>query len=345
MAETRNSPDAVPKTAHEKALQAVHSGRVLKRDGFCEVPTSLFSDKIDPTMPRLPAIDFFLFEDADFTPMVPPGQTISFAQLASQPTVWVNESEFENVRKYAEAMIRRQIADPALSQEDKLRALKNSALLVVEDLFEKPTQENIQRSMKVVGSFVYVLMKDPKSYLHLNQLSDHDPYTLRHSVGTAVNSIILAKKLGITDEKELIDVGMAGLLHDIGKVKVRREIINKDGPLDELEWEEMRNHAQAGYEIIKNDPNLSERTKRAVWEHHEEQNGTGYPQGLKHSETDLFSRIVCICDVFNALTTDRTYSKARTPFDAFQLMRDKISHKIDNGLFQELVKIYGGQIL
>jgi putative nucleotidyltransferase with HDIG domain len=187
-------------------------------------------------------------------------------------------------------------------------------------------------------------MKDPKSYLHLSKLSDHDPYTLRHSVGTAVNSIILAKKLGVLDEKELVDVGMAGLLHDIGKVKVSKDIINKNGPLDELEWEEMRNHAEAGWEIVKDDPSLSERTKRAVREHHEDRNGTGYPQGLKQSETDLFSRIVCICDVFNALTTDRTYSKARTPFDAFQLMKEKIAHKIDDALFQELVKIYGGHI-
>lgn len=331
-------------STHEIALQCVHAGRVSRRNGYCEIPTSLFLDKIDPTMPRLPQVAFYQLAGSSFQVLKSLDQSFSFSLLSAHSSVWVEDVAFENIRKYADDLIRRNIQNPNLSEDDRLRPLKNSALLVVEDLFEKPTPENIQRSMKVVGSFVYVLMKEPKSYLHLNRLSDHDPYTLRHSVGTSVNCIILAKKLGITDEKELVNVGMAGLLHDIGKVNVRREIINKNGPLDELEWEEMRNHAQAGYEIIKNDPNLNERTKRAVWEHHEDRNGTGYPQGLKQEDTDLFSRIVCICDVFNALTTDRTYSKARTPFDAFQLMRDKIAHKIDDGLFQELVKIYGGQI-
>jgi len=329
---------------HEVALQCVHAGKVSRRNGYCEIPTSLFIDKIDPTMPRLPQVAFYLLNGSVFQVLKSPDQSFSFSLLSSHSSVWVEDVAFENVRKYADDLIRRQVQNTSLSDDDRLRALKNSALLVVEDLFESPTQANIQRSMKVVGSFVYVLMKEPKSYLHLTRLSDHDPYTLRHSVGTSVNSIILARKLGITDEKELIAVGMAGLLHDIGKVNVRREIINKTGPLDELEWEEMRNHAQAGYEIIKDDPNLSERTKRAVWEHHEDRNGTGYPQGLHQEQTDLFSRIVCICDVFNALTTDRTYSKARTPFDAFQLMRDKIAHKIDDALFQELVKIYGGAL-
>jgi len=187
-------------------------------------------------------------------------------------------------------------------------------------------------------------MKDPKAYLLLSKLSDHDPYTLRHSVGTSVHSIILAKKLGIADEATLNEVGIAGLLHDIGKTQVKREIINKEGPLNELEWEEMRTHPMAGYNIIKDHPGLSDRVKRAVLEHHEDRDGTGYPNKVPLEQTNLFSRIVCISDIFNALTTDRSYSKAKTPFEAFQLMKDKLFKKYDEGLFQELVKIYGGQI-
>jgi putative nucleotidyltransferase with HDIG domain len=329
---------------HETALQYVHAGRIARLGGYCEIPTALFLDKIEAGMPRLPLVDFYVLHGSEFKLLKEPEESFSFKLLTAQASVWVAQRELEDVRRYAEALMRKKSLDPNLRPEVRLDDLKKSALLTVEDLFESPTPENIQRSVRVVGSFVYVLMKDPKSYIHLAKLSDHDPYTLRHSVGTAVNSIILAKKHGITNEKELVEVGMAGLLHDIGKVKVSRDIINKTGPLDELEWEEMRGHAQAGYDIVKNDPTLSERVKRAVWEHHEDQNGTGYPNGLKQSEIDIFSRIVCICDVFNALTTDRTYSKARSPFDAFQLMKEKISHKIDDALFQELVRIYGGQI-
>jgi HD-GYP domain-containing protein (c-di-GMP phosphodiesterase class II) len=222
--------------------------------------------------------------------------------------------------------------------------MRRSALMVCEDLFENPSKENITRSTKVVGSFVYLLMKEPQSYLLLSKLSSHDPYTLQHSVGAAVGSIILGRKIGMSNEKELLDLGLAGLLHDIGKVKVKKEIINKNGPLDEIEWEEMRQHSNEGYLLLKDHPEISERTKRAVLEHHEDKSGTGYPRGIKSAETDIFSRIVCITDIFNALTTDRTYSKARTPFDAFQLMREKLTHKIDGDLFMHLVLIYGGKI-
>jgi HD-GYP domain-containing protein (c-di-GMP phosphodiesterase class II) len=133
-------------------------------------------------------------------------------------------------------------------------------------------------------------------------------------------------------------------MHDIGKTKVKKEIINKAGPLDELEWEEMRGHAAAGYDIVKGNPQLSERTQRAILEHHEDKNGTGYPDGKRLSEINVFSRVTAICDIFNALTTDRSYAQARTPLAAFQLMREKLIHKIDDQLFKEFVMIYGGKI-
>src|SRR6185437_665742 len=106
-----------------------------------------------------------------------------------------------------------------LPMEKRMEVLRRSAMKVVEDLFENPSTENIDRSVKVVSSFVYVLMKDPKAYLFLSRLSSHDPYTLQHSVGASVNSIILARKIGISNEQDLQDVGLGGLLHDIGKVK------------------------------------------------------------------------------------------------------------------------------
>jgi putative nucleotidyltransferase with HDIG domain len=187
-------------------------------------------------------------------------------------------------------------------------------------------------------------MKDPKAYLFLAKLSSHDPYTLQHSVGAAVNAIILARKIGITSEKELNEVGMGGLFHDLGKVKVRPEIINKAGPLDEQEWEEMRQHPEAGFELLKGNPDVPDRSKRAVLEHHEDKTGGGYPYKRPYREIDLHSKIVGIADIFNALTTKRSYADARTPYQAFELMGDKMRHKIDEDLFAALVLVYGGKL-
>jgi putative nucleotidyltransferase with HDIG domain len=225
-----------------------------------------------------------------------------------------------------------------------MTALRAAAISVVDDLFENPTPENIHRSSKIVASFVHVLMKDPKAFLHLTKLSSHDPYTLQHSVGAAVNSIIIARKIGIKSEKDLGDVGLGGLLHDIGKVAVRKEIINKPGPLDELEWEEMRQHVVEGYALVKDNPQVSELTKRAILEHHEDKMKSGYPARLAWTNVHLFSKIVGTSDIFNALTTNRSYSLAKTAFDALALMKEKMSHKIDDEIYRAMVLIYAGKI-
>jgi HD-GYP domain-containing protein (c-di-GMP phosphodiesterase class II) len=339
--------------SHQRALELVYAGRTNKRAGYCEVPTTVFVDKIDVNMPELPAVSFYQLTGDKAERIRSPDQPYSPLALSLHASVWVREDEMDTVRAFAENLIvggnpgssaKPDASAPTLPTEKRMETLRKAALLVVEDLFDHPSPENIQKSTKMVGSFVYVIMKDPKAYSLLAKLSSHDPYTLQHSVGTSVHCIILGKKIGMTDEKELTELGMAGLLHDIGKTQVKKEIINKNGPLDELEWEEMRGHSSFGYEIIKDVTELSDRTKRAVLEHHEDKNGTGYPAGKKTAEVDIFSRIVCLCDIFNALTTDRTYSKARTPYDAFQFMREKLVHKIDDELFKSLVLIYGGKV-
>jgi putative nucleotidyltransferase with HDIG domain len=296
--------------------------------------------------PPLPEVTFYEWPENRVAPIVlrEATQIYSALALSTHETIWIKEEDFQKLRTYAENQIVNPKAIGSLPAEERMKTLRKSAMVVVEDLFTNPSPENINKSVKVVGSFVHVMMKDPKAYFLLTKLSSHDPYTLQHSVGTAVNSIILGKKLGITSEQDLNELGLAGLLHDIGKVKVKKEIINKDGPLDELEWEEMRQHSAEGYEIVKNNPTLSERTKRAILEHHEDRMGTGYPDGKKSEDCHLFSKIVCLADVFNALTTNRSYSKARSPLEAFQLMREKIAHKIDPELFKAMVLIYGGEL-
>lgn len=305
---------------------------------FCEIPVESLIESVDVGMKPLPALDLFLREsDGKMTLLKAANQSFSPLALSIHKSIWLREDDVSKI-----------LSHPAISksipQERKAEILRKSAIKVVDDLFVTPSPENMKRSQKVVGNFVYFIMKDPKAYLLLSSLSSHDPYTLQHSVGTSVACIILAKKMGVTSESELAEVGLAGLLHDIGKVHVKTEIINKPGPLDEVEWEEMRQHSTFGYEIVKDQPFITERTKQAILEHHEDKLGTGYPEGKKSGDLDLFSKIVGICDIFNALTTERTYAKARTPFEAFQLMREKMLHKIDEKLFKELVMIYGGKL-
>ncbi len=257
--------------------------------------------------------------------------------------VYILRSDVPKFTQYVERVLVEMPTTSPMVDQKKVTLLRDSAIGVMTEIFASPTPEAIEKGVKVVNGFVYLLMKDPKAYDILLSLSSHDHYTLQHSVGVATNAIILGKKVGVNDEAALIELGIGGLLHDIGKTKVPTEIINKKGPLDESEWAVMKQHSLFGYEILKDNPNVGMRAKLAVLQHHEETNGTGYPVGLSGPQIDLFAKVTTIADIYNALTTDRSYSTARSPFDAFKLIRDKLSHKIDAELFDSMVKIYGGK--
>jgi putative nucleotidyltransferase with HDIG domain len=332
-------------TAHQRALEVIVAGNLRRVHGnYLELPTALFVRKIDIKMPPLPEIAFFEEASGEVRMIRAADQPYSPLALSAFEHVLIRTEDYSFVKSYAEGQILQAGNPGALPPAKRMETLRKTAMLVVEDLFKNPSPENVEKSRKVVSSFVYVLMKEPKAYLLLAKLSSHDPYTLQHSVGTAVNAIILARKIGIDDEVSLNEVGLAGLLHDIGKVGIKKEIINKQGPLNEYEWEEMRHHPQIGYDLVKDNPDVPEATKRAILEHHEEPGGTGYPNRLKSDRISKYAQIVCIADVFNALTTDRSYSNARTPYDAFHFMREKLGHKVDPELFRSLVLCYGGKM-
>lgn len=343
----------VPKSDDNDLVQKICSGDLVEKDGHYEIPTSIFVPKVDIKLPPLPAVTFSVPGELPNSPLQilkRPEESFSLLALSNYPAIYIPKGEFAELKKYIETAYLSLPQASALESPEmkayrsRLDALRSAAMQVVDDLFTNPSQENINRSIKVVSSFVYVLMRDPKSYLILAKLSAHDPYTLQHSVGASVNSIILAKKSGVTQHRELLEIGLGGLLHDIGKVRVSKDIINKPGPLDDKEWEEMRTHSAEGFKIIEKVPNLTDVTKRAVLEHHEDKLGKGYPHGLRFDQIHPAAKIVGISDIFNALTTNRSYSKAQTPFEAFRLMKEKLSHKFDPELFRLLVMIYGGKI-
>ncbi len=260
--------------------------------------------------------------------------------------VWLDRRDAQSVRHYLETYLQNVPpgGQPQVTSEAQVGLMRASAVKFTEELFADPSPENIRKGMKVVNNFVNLLVRDPKAFYYLIRLSSHDAYTYQHSVGVGLHAIALGKKLKITAEQDLSDLGIAGLLHDIGKTRVKPDIINKPGPLDKDEWEEMRQHSKWGYELLKDNTDISQRAKLAVLHHHEDNSGSGYPHGLKENQISVFAKIITIADIFNALTTDRTYSKAKTPFEAFKLIQTAMLHKVDKQLFLELVMIYGGKL-
>jgi len=331
---------------YEEALEYAYAGRFeTGPNSLYVLPTILLVKSLDLKLPKLPDIDLYISEDGQNAELLRSAdQPYSPLALSNYDFVLIKKEAINVIRDRAEKELMKMTSNQNIPVATRMHSLRKASMLVAEDIMADPSPENIQRGKKMVNGFVYLLMRDPSSYLYLASLSSHDPYTLQHSVGTAVNSIILGRKLGVKDEKDLTELGLGGLLHDVGKTNVKPEIINKPGPLDDNEWAEMKQHSTWGFDIIKSNDEISVQAKRAVLEHHEDKSGKGYPHGMNWSDVHDFAKIVALCDIFNALTTDRSYSKAQKPYEALKLIRDKMQHKFDDEVFKNMVEIYGGKI-
>ncbi len=164
-----------------------------------------------------------------------------------------------------------------------------------------------------------------------------DMYTYRHSVNVAVLSILTARSMDYDDET-IKHIAMGGLLHDLGKTAVPMTILNKPGPLEVEEFEEMKKHPDLGYQMIRDDRVLSGYTKQIVRLHHEKLDGSGYGSGLMADEIPTHVRIVTICDMFDAMTSHRIYRGSMPTYQALEMIMADSVYKLDAGIYPHFVK-------
>lgn len=213
---------------------------------------------------------------------------------------------------------------PIISEETR-----NFALNTIEEVgnqirYGKLKDLNAARS--TVERFLGEIKSHPENFLNLMVLKDYDSYTFYHSINVGLLSVFLTKKLGFNDIFAL-DVGLGGFLHDIGKVLVPSKIVNKNGTLTAEEFKEMKKHPIYGYNLIREDMTLSNYIKKIIIYHHEKWDGNGYPIGLKDEAIGNFAGIVSVCDVYDALTTERPYKQAYCVNDALiYIMRNTMKH-------------------
>ncbi len=233
------------------------------------------------------------------------------------------------------------LGDRRISGEGKARAVYRHSVKMMERLLEAPTAENIKAGKSAIFSVTDMILTDDQTASALLRITQHDFYTYTHSVNVGVSSLMLAKALfGQSDAHNLHELGAGFFLHDLGKVKVDPEIINKPAKLTEEEMRRMRIHPYQGCKLLQGADALSEECRVVVMEHHELMDGNGYPRRLAGEEIHIYSRICCIADVFDALTAERSYKKAMAPFDALTLMRDRMGAHFDRRLFGAFVRLY-----
>lgn len=231
--------------------------------------------------------------------------------------------------------------DATVPPEKKAGYVYEASLDVMEKLLASPTVENLTQFKEGVSHMVDMIIAEDETARHLLNITSHDYYTFTHSVNVGVLSVLLTKALyGKANPHDMQELGAAFFLHDLGKVNIPDDLINKPGRLDESELKVMREHPLEGYQILSDTDQLSPECKIIVMQHHERADGSGYPQGLTGDNIHVYGRICSIADVFDALTSLRSYKPSLSIYDALVLMKVEMGHHFNQEIFTEFVRLF-----
>lgn len=204
---------------------------------------------------------------------------------------------------------------------------------------------NLEKAKRISKTFYSQVNRNSLVTGFLNALKEIDEYTYLHSLNVPFYSMLIAMWLRLS-QRDIKDIIQAGILHDIGKLAIPVNILNKKGRLLPLELKKIKTHTIYGVKITNKIKGVSEKVKEAVLMHHERIDGSGYPFGLKGNEISLYSKIIAVADVYDAMTSDRVYKKKMTPFDAFKMFKTEgllyFDKDVVNKLLTNLASFYIG---
>ena len=220
--------------------------------------------------------------------------------------------------KPAEADQTQQLPEPLQKKYDQVK-VKDPAKGVQYLYQDTQSADFTNASRSITDDLLKAIEDNDAVAVDIGALKVSDEYTFKHSVDVATMSMIVARKYGLNDQ-QVYEIGIAGLLHDIGKSKIPNEILNKAARLTDEEFAIMKQHSVYGYRILQPKEDLSTEIKLGVLQHHEKMNGKGYPMGVTGDKIDLFASLISVSDIYDALVTERPYKKPFSPRDAVEMI-------------------------
>ncbi|MCL1908332.1 MAG: HD-GYP domain-containing protein [Holophagaceae bacterium] len=202
-------------------------------------------------------------------------------------------------------------------------------------------QVNIEQATPVVTNITEAVLQNDGTLVSLCRIKHRDTYTFQHSVSISALLVTFCNSVGGYSSEKLVDIGLGGLFHDVGKMRIPNEILNKPGRLTEEEFGVMRSHVTLGIDYLKNEKRLSDSAIKIVAEHHERFDGTGYPRGLSQRAISEIGQMTSIVDVYDAITSIRVYHSALEPSDALKRIFEWSGKHFDEGLVQRFIKAIG----
>lgn len=198
----------------------------------------------------------------------------------------------------------------------------------------------VTQAKELVEEISESVLRQPHALISLARLKNADEYTYMHSVAVCALMIALARQLGL-DEEMVRESGLAGLLHDLGKMGIPNKILNKPGKLTDEEFTTIKSHPEIGANILMGNPLISPMVLDVVLHHHEKMDGSGYPHKLSGDKISLLAKMGAVCDVYDAITSTRPYKKGWSPAESIRKMAEWSKGHFDESIFQAFVKTVG----
>jgi len=285
---------------------------------------------------------------------------IQLVLASSVREVWINTDEGLDVEhgqlveeadsKVAEALANGKVSDEVVervsiqNEMDRAGKIVAKAKQAVTSMFQEVRMGralDAQDALPLVEEISNSVMRNPGALISIARLKNKDEYTYMHSVAVCALMVSLARQLGM-DEEATRKAGLAGLLHDVGKMAIPDEILNKPGKLTDDEFNIVRNHPVAGYEILLESKGVDAMVLDVCRHHHEKVDGGGYPDNLEGDNLSIYARLGAVCDVYDAITSNRPYKDGWCPAESLRRMAEWCKYgQFDSRIFQAFVKSVG----
>ena len=187
-------------------------------------------------------------------------------------------------------------------------------------MFNNPKDAGfMDAAQSISGELMKTITENDAVAVNIDALKVSDEYTFKHSVDVASIAMIIARQSRMSD-KDVHQIGVAGLLHDLGKSEIPNGILNKPARLTDEEFEVMKSHPARGYNLLKDKPDIAPEILMGVLQHHEKMGGNGYPLALSAEKISPYAKILAVADIYDALVTERPYKKGFSPRDAVEMI-------------------------
>jgi len=233
------------------------------------------------------------------------------------------------------------VRDPNTSSEKKAQAVHASCREILRWAFDEPRALFVRKAQEVILPTVSLIMHDDRATKHLIRLTAYDHSTYTHCTNVGIFGVALAKIFfGSASMKKMETLGPGFFLHDLGKCRIPIEILNKPGALTQEERQVVNRHPDDGRIMLADSGLLTDEAKIITGQHHERDDGMGYPLGLKENDIHPYARICRLADVYEALTSERSYHKRHSTFDAFKIMHKQFTSDLDRKLFELFIQLF-----